>query len=856
MRNFFTILFLFFSAKLCAQESITLVPHTNSILTNEQYSLESARRSLEFGMPVLSRVIAQRLANSENPKYKNEAQLLILDSLIAEGKFESAKKELEKFEGRKSDELDLCRAIVLLRTSDENTEALLSKINISKLSETLRPWYYMTKGMQAFDKGDFNAALSNVAKAKSETKIRTVLAEIEVFEKLCRISAELGAEDLQSLSEDLALKTSLYLGTPTGVQFVKQYAIVLDRLGRKKEALEVLDTQLEVSLLSAADKDELRLIYAYLDSSLERKRSTLTLILRTTTMPEVTEQAIYLLRYVSDMDGVDSAPLLTGVLDAASPLIKDRILLELASLSLRKNNFEDVQKYSKKLLNDYPASRYTIDAYRFLAYSAFSSENKKSEYSLAASYMAKVSQLEKNPESADTAKFISADCYFFDKDYGSAAAIYGQLIDSNLDDLWKSIAFSRAAESLIYLKKIPEAIALADKAYAGISKVSPEEIWKTEWLIANSYKENADFANAGARIEKLLAGPVSASADNSLRARLLWLQARISENAGELDRALMLADNLIKIIAENKLSFSQEAKDLISSNTMLMRSRILMLLDRSDAFASYDNLRELYPQSDAAQLSYLYEARNLDTRDAHLQAQQLCKTLVDVFPQSRYADLALYDAATYSKKLGLESDLKDALALLKRLIEEYPNSGKVFYAKLAQVAILRQLGDFANAVAIYKNMLSDFANHPEIIAVQMGMADCFLAIPNRESDAIAIFEKLYSTPEIPPDAKAEVAFHWGFALEKNGRKHEAAEIWWISSNDFLKTQEAFDEKNPKTEISAKQRYWISRSLMQLARVFESEKEVRSAISAYELLIKYDLMGAYVAKGKLLNLKNK
>ena len=110
----------------------------------------------------------------------------------------------------------------------------------------------------------------------------------------------------------------------------------------------------------------------------------------------------------------------------------------------------------------------------------------------------------------------------------------------------------------------------------------------------------------------------------------------------------------------------------------------------------------------------------------------------------------------------------------------------------------------------------------------------------RAKDAAAIFERLYALPSLDEAARAEAAFKWAFALASSGEASEADEVRWITSQALL--------ENPK--ISAAARYWIGRSLFDMARSLESAGRMRDARAAYELIASHNLPPAKIARQKL------
>ncbi len=838
------------------------------MINSDVTTIENASRALEMGMPALSAALAGKVADASSGKMRDAARIVLADSLIAQGAFEKAGEVLDAIGGDPGPDVLLRRAIVLARGGGDGAGAaeLLASFSPDSLDDGARAWYFVTRGLVSFDEGNFKSAKEDFLKAKNYALSLLVAQEADILYNLCKMSEDLSAEDLASFAADLGMKSSLFIGSPSGVQYAKQYAIVLDRLGRKRDALDVIENALSISVMPDSDRDELRIIEAAVEPSNERKRAILRSLLLSTVSPRTTEQAIYLLRKTYENEPGEFDAALLSVLSGGSPLVRDRILLELAYSAMKRGAYQDVKKYAETLLKDYPASAFKSNAYGVLAWAAFApAPGKNPEYRLAARHLMSVASLEKNPRISDFTRFLAADCYFMDGDYDTAGSMYRALLSSELPENWKGGAFTRAVESMIALGDVSGAEKLADSSYASLT-LNPEDVWRAEWAISSALRQEGASERAMERVSNLLSGPVSEGADHDLRAKMLWLQARFAENSGDFGETLKLCDGILGQIRSGALKASRETADAIASNAMLIKARSLSALDRFDgpdgAFEAYAALRRDYPSSDAAQISYLYEARNFAMRGAFAKAQQNCKTLADAFPDGAYADTALYDAAAYSRKLGLPGDYREAVSLLSRLVERYPKSPKVFYAKIAQAEILRLTGDFANAAAVYRNIIDEFEGRPQAILANMGLGDCLLAQTGRESEAAATFERIYSMPDIPREARAEAAYKCGFALERVGRTREAAEVWWVSANSFLGRADAAPPASggnsaqaPGAEVadfSPKERYWIARTLLDLARTFEQNGEKASAASAYALLIKYDLPGSRIAKSKVLN----
>lgn len=114
--------------------------------------------------------------------------------------------------------------------------------------------------------------------------------------------------------------------------------------------------------------------------------------------------------------------------------------------------------------------------------------------------------------------------------------------------------------------------------------------------------------------------------------------------------------------------------------------------------------------------------------------------LTEKYPKSRFAYSALFDAARYAVKVGLDASYKDALAILDRLCAAHPDDPRNFYARLEQADVLKLLNSFADARALYNEILNKYPSHPEVRLAWLGLGDATLAQNARTLEAAAILK--------------------------------------------------------------------------------------------------------------------
>lgn len=804
---------------------------------------KSAADALTSGMPSLAEAMAQRVFENPNAdaRLKSEARRTLIDAYISQGKFADAERYLASA-AEKTDS-DLAREALVLTGLGRRADAerIVSALSENPADAEYNSWLAMAKGYIAFSKGDYSAAISDFEKAKKYTGGGFFAIDAEIAINSCKISLQNTPEQDEKLEKELEEKVSLYLGTPAGFQFAKQYAGLLFKMGKVERALEVINAQLEIELADSVDKDELRLIGAAINPNLEKRLSALKDIMSTSASANVVDFALALyVRDSKDSPAVQSE-FLENLAKNGAPAIRDRILLEISKNALKTRDYKTAQECARRILDDYPASPHKQYALRILAWIAFNGETARApQYRLAASYLESLAALEKDPKRAAKIKMLAADCYFLNQDYAGAGKIYDELIDSDSEN--RATLTDHAIEALLMQNRVSDAIALLSRLQSE-DKIDEGALWNSAWRILTQYRKNSGDAKTLENIEKVLENNTDMSP--SLRIKMLWLRARITEENGDNARVAKLCRQL-----EGEIDAAGEgvsnAPDIrqVRANAMLMSGRALERLGdfegENGAFKTYERLRRQFPDSDAAQLSYLYQASGLALLERFNAARALCLKLAEEFPRGKYLYPALFDAAEYSRRMGMDSNYRTALSLLDRLCREFPDNPRNFYAKLSQAEILRMMNAFADARTMYNDIINTYSSHPEIYLAWMGLGDSTLAVPARAKDAAAIFERLYALPSLDEAARAEAAFKWAFALASSGEASEADEVRWITSQALL--------ENPK--ISAAARYWIGRSLFDMARSLESAGRMRDARAAYELIASHNLPPAKIARQKL------
>ncbi len=825
-------------------QSVSGVPQKNlqNVYMVSSSLSKAAEDALNSGMPALAESMAARVyeSPSASEQSRETARQVLVNACISQGKFEQAGKYL--YNSAKLNPEDKVREALILTGLGkyEEAEKLVVEAEDEGLKKDFQSWLYMAKGYIAYARGNYATAVENFESAKKLSPNGYISADAEVAINTCKIARDNSDSDSEKLEQELAKKVSLYMGTPAGFQAAKQYAGLLFKMGKLGEALDVIDAQLGIELADSVDKDELRLIGASINPDVNGRVSVLKDVMKSSSSTGVMDFALAM--YIRDTKDTPKEQLefLKDLSENGSPTVRDRILLEISKNCLRLKDYPNARIAAKRILDDYPASVYKTHALRILSWIAFNGESEASapQYRLAANYLESLAELEKDQKKSAKIKLLAADCYFLNQDYAGAERIYALLLGAELENINSLV--EHYIDALLLQNKYNEAVNLLSKLQTD-GKISENALWNSAWKILTQYRRNSGDVKTLESIEKLLEQNSDMSA--SLRAKMLWLRARITDETGKtksvVDLCKKLLDELSKLENKDSPDITQ-----IRSNTLLMLGRALSkdgaFEGNGGAFAVYDTLRKDFPKSDAAQVSYLYQAADLAAMERFNEARELCVELADKYPSGKYEYSALFDAAEYSRRMGMDSNYRTAISLLERLTQKYPDNPRNYYVKLMQAEILRLMGAFADARNLYNDLLNTNASHPEIYLAWMGLGDSTSALPGRSRDAAAIFERLYALPSVGAEAKAEAAYKWAFALESSGKRPEANEVRWVTSLDLLK------DKN----LHAAARYWVGRSLFDMARSLEQSGQSRDARAAYETIVKHNLPSAKIARAKL------
>lgn len=808
-------------------------------------SLAAAQRAQELGFPSAAVELYRQLLaqpGADRPRLT----LALVTALLDEGRVDEAALALQGFVGLRDAAWQLRAGLVAARQKkyDEARNAIAG-MKAEDLSPADRSWWFFLQGMLADAAGDLNKSRGFYEQAEGAANSELARARFMLAREQVRLRT--GPVDA-ALAEEARKNMERLQGRKAGYGFARTYATMLDALGRKSEAIAELQRQL-LTLPSEerTEADDFRLLLGLIATAEEGAgRNALESLLANGSDPAKQRIALQVIARASTSDPARTLfrrelDLLIGTTEP-HPIMEDLLLFR-AQVALAEKNHQQAEDDARALLEKFPGSQLKSYALGVLTESAW--EQKR--YRNAADQAAKAAaELPAGRVRAELGVLV-AEAWFRAKDYRSAADAYAVALREVPEGVAPGALMFQRVLAEIYAGRLDEAQAQLD-ALARDAAFDPVNRWQAEWNLSRALQVADQTAAAYARVNKLLAGAATDAGKLpvELRARMVWLQARLSFEAGQPEQTLRLADAL----ASSLDGVAAELKTEIASSGALLKAEASFALGRKDAaLAALKQLRGDFPRADAAVYSYIVEADYFAKQDQTVEAQRLLTKLADDFPGNTYAPYALYQAALQAERRGQDANFEEANRLIEDMVTKYPRSELVFYARLKQGDLLRKLNQFAQAQQAYETLVNNFAQHQDIVLAQLALAECHNAQSSSDSShaerAITLFEHLRDRVDAPVDARVEAGFNLGYLLARRGEPGRAEAVWW---RDVV-TAFLLDEKQ-SAQLGAKGRFWMTKTLLDLGALYEQQAKLDQARDAWGLILKTRLPGETLAKARL------
>ena len=837
------------------EQPATLAPFFTQVTTaapGPQVSLElEAKRALELGLPAIAVELYQRIFDdpATTPTVRNRVAIGLSTALLEEDRIDEAGRVLQRFVGLPTPALRLRQAMVAVRERRiDAARAEAQALTPDELDAQDRGWLFFLRGLladEARDGGQAGSFYQQAIEAAGASSLQAQRAWFVLARERAKLILGTATEnDLATLRQMLERNA----GRAAGYSAVSQLAVGLSVLGRRPEAIALLQGQLQalppqerqtndewrllLGVIAGADQSAGRIALRGLlenSSDRDRQRAALRLLARVSRTGASREDFRALL------DQLMSSP-------TPHPILEDLLLVR-AQTALSEKSYSQAENDANRLLTEFPGSPLKAAALGVLTESAW----EQGFYRKAATEASKARAELPAGETRAQLGVLVAEAYFRAAEFGKSSADYRTAADAYGAAL-AEVPAGISAGKLIFQRVLAAVRAgLFDDAermldeLAGDPRLDPVSRWQAEWNLSRALQVADETAKAYARVNRLLDTSASAGLSADLRASMTWLQARLSFETGEYTRTLTLADGLARSLDGVEAGLKNE----LASTALLLHAQAGFALNqptrKAEALERLKKLRADFPDSDAAAYSYIVEA---DAAESVVEAQQLMQNLADRFSRSPYAPYALYRAALYAERRAANPEYyRAAYNILEDLVKNYPQSEFVFYARLKQGNLLRLLGEDGRALTLYADVVNkyQFPEFQDALAAQIAQADLFAALAPSDrtaaGSAAEIYGRLYDQQAAPLDLRVEAGHKLGLSRSTREGAERAYAVWWPMTENFLR------DDTKAVKLGAKGRYWMARTVVKLGELLEREGKTRQARELYELLLEKGLDGA-------------
>ena len=739
--------------------------------------------------------------------------------------------------------------IAMARGNLDEVERILADLERDDLPANERAWWFYLEGRRAEVSGEPTAANRAYDAARDAAVSDLQRARFSLASYRSRWRRE---EPDERQVGPLRRTFQANIGERVGYDAAQVLAALLAALDRSQEAIDLLQDQLLVlPPEERAVRDDFRLLLGLISGARNGVgRVALMRLLADGADPEKQQIALRLVVEATvDAEArarlrTDLSPLLEG--PRAHPIEAD-LLLYRAQLALAAGNDADraeAERDASSLLERFPVSELRPIALGVLVDSSW----ERGRFRTAASYAAQARRElaeQAYPVRARLA-VLQAEAFFRAGDYANAADAYAAALEEEIEGVPPGDLIFQEIVSRIRARDLPVAAERLNQL-ANDDRLDPLNRWQAEWNLTREMQARGLQAEAFARVNRLLESEAAAEElPVDLAARLDWLRARLALDAGDPTQMLGLAEG----VRERLPAVDAGLRMQIASSLALMQAEAFFALNRSDeALAALQALRDEFPDTDAAVYSFIVEAQAFSAAGQLVDAQRLLTRLADDYPENRYAPYALYQAALAAESRNQAVYLEDAIRIIEeRLVRDYPEDDMVFYARFKQGDLFRRLNQFGPARQIYETLVNDFPQHEDVLAAQMALADCLVALAGADSSlhesAATIYERLRDLPSAETGLRIEAGYKAGVALRARSRSTRAATIWWEVVNEFLVDGEQ------QENWGAKGAFWLAKVVLDLGAAFEADGDLVAARNAYAMIDRYGLPGRLLAAAEM------
>ena len=825
---------------------------------NSFWKVSDAQRALEAGLDdVAYHTVVDALDLESDDRKRRELRLVAIDALFASGKPDEAAEWLERhFSDDQSSEIRLRLALVAFAKDDRDVASrFLENLSADQFEDGSLAWLKLMEGWIAIRTGDEELARAHWSDAQGAAEGVSPALASQIAYLIYRYELRYESADqldFDSLRNDYEQEQ----GTAVGFRYAQQMAAILADRGERIEATTLIEEQL-ATLPAEFDvlRDQFHLLLA-INSNLDGESgrgAARSLVINGSEerLMRICLQHVFALGLEkTDERKAFLVELLDEIidLDTTHPLV-DEALYYRSFIGFLNGRYEEVEPDADRLLTEFRGSVYNKGALSLLASSAW----QNNRYRIAAGLLRRLrDEYVADDQKSELRAFIG-DCYFraglqsgLPDDFVSAADAYAKALEETNDQTVAGPLFFQLVLSNLRAGNIAQALLVLDDGEIRL-KADSSNIWRSEWMALKEMRRTGVAAEAYERVQVSLN---QEELDTDLRSRFLWLAAKLSIESGQPDETSVWVERLDELLSQSpEGSFDSEfVSEVRSSSRLALAEAHFAQSQPEDAIRILEALRLEFPGLDAALLSYLSQARYLSSQNRTVEAQSLLVSLADEYPGSRYAPMALYEAAINAERRGQDAFLTQANQLLQRIAQDYPESEVVYYARLKQADLSRKLNRFGAAQQIYELLENTYRDRPDRYLAQLYLATTLRAQaaedPSKFDAAVNRFELLVDLPDVPLDVRVEAGYQLGVAWEGQGEWIKAKRVYW-SLQDMILGEE---EQLPR--LTADGWYWLARTLFKLAELLEKDGDIDEANSFYQKIVDLGLSGTETAKARM------
>lgn len=834
-----------------------------------------AELALLSGLPSLAEELSRKeleeksLSNAE----RDRLLLTLSGAQIARGEYALAAASVGDIAGNSAQKHLRTAFLAVTRGEFAEAEKQLAGLFVEAFPRQEQSWFFFVRALSEFFLGkkdaanvDFDAAEENALSASEREHIAFVRQWANVV----------GGESVSDEELD-AMKTAREAArfTPAFAEAGKLYAVALAKSGNLAGAREALTEVSPVPAKETADFALLEGLWAENPGSDVARTAFLRVINERPPRARQSAALSGLLRNVIALNGAgkkeEAILAANGIEDFLGALTPDESVRDLelftrARIASEVGDFRRAESLTEELLSRFPASPFVSDALRLLTGIAIEAK----EFRRAVALLERLRATALAPEEILRADILIADCNFLSGDYALAADAYARVSEGETSTMNREnlggIFFQRVY-SEIRSGNVLAAVELLDSPIA--ARVPAGWMMRAECAVIEGLQQAGRWEDAAARAKKFLA---RTDLLTDFRIRILWTQALLALDLNDPEIALRNADLISVLASEPNKIISEElqktASELVSRSVLLKARALFLLGKQTEALSLLADLRERYPDSASAVVSWLEEGRRFHELGKPDRALVCYETLIDRYgAQEKFAEyfsIAAFEAAQAAATIGRP---EEAVKQMQTLISRYPKSPLAFYARMRQADFFRVLNDFDSALAVYDNLIAAEADRPEMRIVEMRRADTLRALAARAegdanargtfldalSKAKAAYERLFSLPDQPLSLKAEAGFKWGYAeedsvpedgdpAERERAWEQARTIYWKTASEIIAAAQKQGEITP-----IEGGYWVSRCLFALAGSYEKSGDYESARNTYEKAREWGELGLIPGK---------